>query len=252
MIFRQLGFAAAIVADQPDAVEQHVRQVGEYLRRFGNFIAHAATEHPNEFVIAVATVWVAIFTMVLAVATIRLWNSTAALAKFAEEQSVDMKASIAAAEAANAHNRTVFEASQRPWLKVNVGINGPFQLHKSEQSGDFAYLGLQVGVTNLSQTPAISIHGHTSGFPGAFQEGRAIEAFNAMCEFDGSPGFGEVLFPNDPTMILNPMPASWHQQNIDISVSRGANPENGLAVFVCVSYRSVVSDIRYQTSFMYL
>jgi hypothetical protein len=87
----------SLVADQPDTVEQCVRQMGEYLRRFGGFIAHAAVEHPNEFTIAVATVFVAIFTAVLAIATIRLWNSTAALAKFAEEQAGDMKASIAVA-----------------------------------------------------------------------------------------------------------------------------------------------------------
>jgi hypothetical protein len=48
------------------------------------------------------------FTMVLAVANIRLWNSTADLAKFAEQQSIDMKASIAAATASvEAANRAI-------------------------------------------------------------------------------------------------------------------------------------------------
>jgi hypothetical protein len=68
------------------------------LRRFGAFIGEAAVNHPNEFIVAVATVWLAIFTGVLAIATVRLWNSTAHLAKIAAEQSRDMKYSIAAAE----------------------------------------------------------------------------------------------------------------------------------------------------------
>jgi hypothetical protein len=70
------------------------------LTRFGAFIGDTAVKHPNEFVIAVATVSLAIFTAVLAIATIRLWNSTAELARFAELQAGDTKESISVAKSA--------------------------------------------------------------------------------------------------------------------------------------------------------
>src|SRR5438309_1916727 len=115
--------ASTIIADQPDTVEQHVRQMGEYLRRIGAFIGEAAVNHPNEFIVAVATVWVAIFTGVLAIATIRLWNSTADLARFADQQATDMKASIAAAQkAADAAdlNARAAVAAERAYLFVVI------------------------------------------------------------------------------------------------------------------------------------
>jgi hypothetical protein len=164
MSAKLLSFTIAIVADQPDTVERHVKQMGEYLRGFGGFVSNAAVKHPNEFVIAVATIFVAIFTAALAVATIRLWNSTAALAKFAEQQALDMKASIvesrraadAAIKSAEAAERAAriseesFRRIERPYLFIKFITT---QKLRSVDQADVA--SLEYTLVNYGKTPAV-------------------------------------------------------------------------------------------------
>jgi hypothetical protein len=164
MAFLVFWSASAIVADQPDAVEKHVRQMGEYLRRVGALIGNAAVNHPNEFIVAVATVWVAIFTGVLAIATVRLWNSTTDLAKFAEEQSRDMKDSIAVAEkAANAATTAANAADLQ--AKGMIGAELPIVLVQNfivkaaegtpiNQTDIPEYPVLHYSIVNYGRTPA--------------------------------------------------------------------------------------------------
>jgi hypothetical protein len=79
----------AIIADQPNAWD-----------RFASAVSSISTwmpDNPSEFIIAVSTAFTALFTLVLEIATIRLWNSTATLAGFAQVQARDMKDAIAAA-----------------------------------------------------------------------------------------------------------------------------------------------------------
>jgi hypothetical protein len=156
MVLLNAWSASAIVANEPDSVEQHVRQMGEYLRRFGSFIAHAAVDHPNEFVIALATA-------VLAIATISLWNSTAALAKFAKEQAIDMKASIAATQKAT----EAAELSARMATAANnlMGQTAERQLQAYISLSKARIISVEAGqrptakiaIRNSGQTPAYDL-----------------------------------------------------------------------------------------------
>ena len=110
-------------ADQPDVVEQRIAQIGEYLQRFGSFMGEAAVSYPNDFIVAVATVWVAIFTCVLAIATIRSWNSHRPCAGAKKR----------------ALTRKMFVANQRPWIKVTVKPVEAFQ-----SDGSSAHLWLSI------------------------------------------------------------------------------------------------------------
>ena len=153
MFLNPLWLLFKIIADQPDTVERNVKQMGEYLRRFGGFIADTAVKHPNEFVIAVATVVVAAFTAILAVATIRFWNSTAALAKFATAQAGDMKSSMAAAQkAADAAGKPANHVSsaERPYI---FGGFGKREVGTEEDRGE--YIAAVVTMANYGRTPGV-------------------------------------------------------------------------------------------------
>lgn len=81
------------ICEQPQDAQQ-----GNYSRqdkcatydvtRYALFKTLSWLQANDSAVAAFATVWIAVFTIVLAVATIRLWNSTADLARFSEEQSM--------------------------------------------------------------------------------------------------------------------------------------------------------------------
>src|SRR5437588_11887098 len=94
-----------IVADIPDAAERGIQQIAEYLRPAIAFLGKMAGEHPNEFIIALSAIATAIFTCVLALRTSGLFKETAglreetaALVKLAEQQAIDMRASIKVAQ----------------------------------------------------------------------------------------------------------------------------------------------------------
>ena len=69
MLFSNNRIATAIVADIPDAVERQVTQIGEYIAEAARFLGHTASSHPNEFITALSTTGIFIFTWVLAHST---------------------------------------------------------------------------------------------------------------------------------------------------------------------------------------
>ena len=153
MFLHPLWLVFKIIADQPDTVERHVKQMDEYMRWFGGFIADTASRHPNEFVVAVVAVVVAVFAATVAVATIRFWNSAAALAKFAKEQAGDMKSTIAAAQkAADAAEQSANHVSraERPYI---FGGFGKREVATEEDRGE--YIAAVVTMANYGRTPGV-------------------------------------------------------------------------------------------------
>jgi hypothetical protein len=117
-------------------------------------------EQHDRFFNVISSAIIALFTVLLAIATVRLWHSTAGLEKFAEQQAVDMQKSIAATTAiakaasdANQLNRANFVATQRPWLTAaNIAVGGP--LFYDVNGGNFT---LQFEVKNVGHSPAIHV-----------------------------------------------------------------------------------------------
>jgi hypothetical protein len=105
-----------MLADQADDVEKHVRKMGEYLEKFAAFVC----DNPNEFVMAVAAVLIAIFAAVLSCATIRLWRSTKNLWRASERQ---------------------FVASNRPKLIVRQVVP-KFQGHSAQSINTSGFLSV--------------------------------------------------------------------------------------------------------------
>ena len=195
MFANKIGSTSAIIADYPDSVQGQVQKISEYISEALSFAGHMATDHPNEFVTAMATLVVAIFTAILAIATIRLWNSTAELARFAEQQASDMKASIAAAEAANVLNKQNIVASRRAWVSIDdVKLRYPTKFSEEE-----IVFGVNVTVKNHGQTPANSVW---IEFESHFIEDPSVSFQDAQKQFKAKLRvcpifFGQLLFPNE-------------------------------------------------------
>lgn len=111
-----VAVASGIVADDPNDVEKWLQQMGDHLASAVAFIGHLTPEQ----VTAVASVAVAIFTAVLAIATVRLWNSTAQLAQFAEQQGRDMQASIEQARRVADLTERNLSATQRAFVHLKA------------------------------------------------------------------------------------------------------------------------------------
>jgi hypothetical protein len=105
------------IAAQAENWHQQIENAKQYMNEAASFVGHMAASHP-EFLTAVSTTVVAIFTYVLARSTKRLWITTR---DASAAQASDMKASIAvakqsadaakkAADAADLQAKTLFQA----------------------------------------------------------------------------------------------------------------------------------------------
>jgi hypothetical protein len=158
-------------------------QAEHYIDNVASFIGHMAFDHPNEFLTAVSTIVVAIFTCVLARSTKRLWITTR---DSAQAQSADMRVSIAAAEdAARAANRTAQALidAERPWI-------GLVTTHKV-QVGPNIEPRAEVVIKNTGRTPARNLR---VAFVGAIRT--AAEGIPEIPNTEGAPA--RVLIPENP------------------------------------------------------
>jgi hypothetical protein len=122
------SFSRAIMADIPDAVQQHVEEVAKHVADAIRYLWHTASAHPFEFAIAVATAGIFIFAWVLARSTKRLWLATKEASAI---QSRDLQASIAVAqEAANAAAKSA-AASARAVVDIQRALIVPTQFHST-------------------------------------------------------------------------------------------------------------------------
>jgi hypothetical protein len=118
------SFSRAIMADIPDAVQQHVEEVAKHVADAIRYLS----VHPFEFAIAVATAGIFIFAWVLARSTKRLWLATKEASAI---QSRDLQASIAVAqEAANAAAKSA-AASARAVVDIQRALIVPTQFHST-------------------------------------------------------------------------------------------------------------------------
>jgi hypothetical protein len=58
-----------------DTVEGYIQPVKQYAAQAARFVGHMITDHPDEFITAIATCVIAAFTIVLARSTTRLWGA---------------------------------------------------------------------------------------------------------------------------------------------------------------------------------
>jgi hypothetical protein len=231
MVPNVLSFAFGIVADHPDAVQRQIGQIGRYIKTAMDGLYAWLAHNPNEFIIALSAAVTAVFTVILAVATIRLWNSTAELARTGERQI--------------AETRDIFVANQRPWIKATVKITS---------DGSQALLWLSIKLENTGNTPALRVSHDVWTHPNS-KGGTAWDTYDRLSKFlrHAEPDSQRhlALFPGDShTYDDYRALASWNRQEVDAGAQLGSDPDE-LYFCVCVNYRSGVGDAEYQTGFIF-
>jgi hypothetical protein len=188
-------------------------------------------------------------------ATVKLWTAgerqLELIAKNSEQQSKDMQASTAVAEAANKLNRENFIAGQRPWIAIqSVELAGQFYCH-----GKSASVGLKIHIKNMGPSPAFIIFPFTVGY----HAGQGTNMLNVYEEFADSVRkntitwrtYGGVLYPGE-TRAIEGMDAvaSWFSQQFATARAESKDDPKCLfpAIIVDIDYTSTHRTSHYQTA----
>ena len=161
------------------------------------------TEDP----VAFYTLWLTLFTGMLAAFTVWMALSTKDLRDFAEEQARDMKQSISVArDSAFAAQRSTelaeksLVAANRPWVKVDIQIAGPIVYNVNGANITLRYILKNIGhspAVNVGVNPRLIAPIFSSDKPGNFDPRaelhKDIEALKARPVLS----FGYSLFPDE-------------------------------------------------------
>jgi hypothetical protein len=189
---------------------------------------------------AIATVFIARFTWTL-------WRSTEKMWEASQRQ-------IGISDAANKLNREHFILGERPWIKPEIIIAGPLRFERGNAS-----IKLEVKTTNVGKTPAFKVHpfiwSHECGFDlGVIDLHRRYSKTIRnlpMSEADS----GRVLFPDETeTFCDESTVARWGPQQINLAKAASPDEVNFFApgIIVCIDYASVLRDVHYQTTRIYI
>ena len=137
-----------------------------------------------------------VFTVVLAVSTIGLWNETSRLSRGAERQGIDFQRSIEIAAKANEIANSALVVDQRPWLNCKVKKSG-----KIFSDGETIYVPISITIKNCGKTPVpFTISDHS-----VIMDGNAAIIFATEKSFDfknmSTIKIPHVAFPGDEVEI---------------------------------------------------
>jgi hypothetical protein len=161
----------------------------------GDYVAAAKR---GEDALATYTLWLVIFTGILAASTIGLWLVTEKTLRHAKgeanRQSRDMRDSIAAAETANRIARENFVEARRAWLDIiEVKLVAPTSFKE-----DRLLIGMSIAIKNLGSTPAINAVVETeASFGGANFNEMVKSAREKVERRSATMPIGHNIFPND-------------------------------------------------------
>jgi len=200
-------------------------------------------EGHGEAVTAAFTVVLAISTLGLWWASLRLWEAGDAqlrhMAQTAEAQAADMQASIAQARKTAALAQNMLATEQRPW--VSFGSVEPQDDLSYDANG--ARISLRFVLANTGRTPAqrvwLSAQSFVMGAPGAADPVSIQEAqiTAALTRQTATHRFGHVLFPGQ--VIERSIVAYVSQQELDQLRARGDQ----------VFFPTVIATIEYEFTF---
>lgn len=169
-----------------------------------------------------------------------------------ESNKTAAKAAIAAEIAANA-TKSEFEASHRPWIKVELNLIGDFVRNKS---GNWS-IGVEFTMTNIGNGVAQNTYPNPGFFAG---EGFTDDVLNAQAqlalEFNpvaDSHIIGVTIFPGDSFKVVIgiPLTAKTVAEKIAPHVEMGfADCLPPLYIVGSVHYKSTIGTARYRTGFI--
>jgi hypothetical protein len=220
----------------------------------------AAVDSSNGFITAIATAFIAWFTLSLRQSTDKLWDagneqrlSAEAIAK---RQSGEMQKSIAVANRAAEVAEKALIAADRAWISIDAKIIGSLTFDE-----DVVSLNVEFKMTNVGKSPATHVELFAMLCPDIIAARDTGEATIEMLHtkiFD----FGVVLFPKgvNPRELIIGMPIAQFRENIADSAKvvtehgsaadvqrKTANP----AIMACASYCLPGSKRRHHTVILF-
>jgi hypothetical protein len=178
---------------------------------------------------------VAIFTVVLAISTILLWNATRNLGK-------DTRDSIKVAQ-------KDFTATHRPWVSVDLAVASDLTY---DTQGD-AHIAINFTLKNTGHSPAANVSVEAAMFTPSQTRHDAIAAQNEMCgnvrkQAPTRGRLGHTIFPGDvfAVQLILPIPRK------DIEAAIGHSEESkwfAPTLIGCVDYKFTFEDGHHQTGF---
>lgn len=226
------AFAIMIVADLPTKWDRCAQYINDHIDRSVHFVWHAFLNHPNEFVTAVASAIVALFTYMLSKSTRRLWEA-------GERQIEVFQQSIAASQEANRISRETMVASRRAWLT----LEDVHLVAGSRFLENGMVLRVSMSAKNFGQTPAIDswvnfeAHFTTSENPYVAAE----NTFKTNLKAKLSSGLGShIIFPGDSLVLTELWEVRREQMTFD-ERGKGGPLYVNFIIFVGVAYK-VVGD----------
>jgi hypothetical protein len=217
-----------------------------------------ALDSYNGVITAIATAFIAWFTLSLRQSTDRLWDAGERQIKLLADSSVaqshDMKQSIAAAKEANNVAERAMIAGQRPWIHVDVSLDGGMVF---DDQGN-ATIPLLFILKNIGRSPATSVRVNTYFFLESPHHSQPLVQYRKFCEIVRDPKYdmmSHTLFPDEkPRQIrlfvsigssqFNEHRKSWEQ--VTGYEWRHFAPH----LIGCVSYAIPFDDRQHQTGFM--
>jgi hypothetical protein len=201
----------------------------------------------RDALVAIATAFIAFFTFTLWRATSKLWEA-------GEKQIGVSKASAAAAEAAartaieaNQLSRANFVATNRPWIKVDIGVAGPIYYNVNGLN-----IALQFQLKNIGHSPALHVSARPQVAAPAIGDDNHFDMMaiqhKIIAESKGRliGAFGYTIFPGDTilqniTVNIGPDELKRITQHVEF-----VNP----VVIGSIVYGSVFEDGPHQTAYM--
>jgi hypothetical protein len=195
--------------------------------------------------VAFFTLWLTLFTGILAAFTVWMALSTKDLRDFAEEQARDMKQSISVArESTIAAQRSTelaeksLVAANRPWVKIDIKVAGPIVYNVNG-----ANITLRYTVTNIGHSPALNVmvsprlvFPAIGGHPGNFDPRGELRKDLADHALRGPSPFGYSLFPEETI-------------SQDVTVTMSQDEIKAATKVIAAIYPTIIGFVEYRMGF---
>jgi hypothetical protein len=213
-----LGIASPLIVNAPTIFSSHEQQIEQSGSENSEEDQDVSAPKSTEDALAQYTLWLVVFTAVLALSTIGLWLQTTRLAEGAEVQAADIRAQIKATEdmarasqqSANAADKAI-ETQTGAWIKQLrpfVSVKGFITLVALDNEIDRNIQGFHIRATleNTGQTPAINLTSRISiaVFPNGMPERFSYPETYAAEDLEGDVSFiGSHSSANSGVLILS-------------------------------------------------
>ncbi|RXH15230.1 hypothetical protein [Bradyrhizobium guangzhouense] len=196
--------------------------------------------------LAYYTLWLMVFTGILAFATIGMGAATIGLYLTGEKQ---IRHNVASAAAQSRDMERSMVAANRPWVKVDISVGGPIVYNANGANVTLRYVMRNIGrspATNVMANPRLIAPIFNKDYSGNFDPRVELQKFIAELRNRPNMPFGFSLFP-DETIVQD---ITVSMSNDEIKRATNLIATISPTIIGSVSYRMGFDDVIHQTGFI--